>query len=105
MRLSFVGSVLNVTLTIMPGCRSERRARWPFTLISVNCVIANVFITWFSEIVIESGVTLEITVGCCSGAFGFFLEPANAAAGMISATTAHRVATQRWGLFIRLTED
>src|SRR4051812_8791513 len=101
MRLSFVGSVLKVTLTIMPGCRSERRARCPFRLISVNCVIANVFITWFSVIVIESGLTLAITVGCCSGAFGFFFELAKAGAGRISATMAERTMTWRCSLFIR----
>ena len=36
MRLAFVGSVPNVTLTVMPGFKSAAVAFWPFTVISVN---------------------------------------------------------------------
>jgi hypothetical protein len=60
-RLTFDGSVPSVMLTVMPGFNSRRhRPRWPFALISVNCVMARVLVVFASVTVIELALTLEI---------------------------------------------
>src|SRR4051794_28643978 len=55
----------------MPGLRSFTVARCPLTVISVNCVIAKVFVTLSSLTVIDCGVTLPIVVAWTSGGFAF----------------------------------
>ncbi len=99
-RLAFVGSVPRVMLTDIPGCRSASFARCPFTVISVNWVIANVFITLSSRIVIESALTLEMTVGRCWGSLGFF--PASAGADVRMRQRAESAQSWRVNLFIGL---
>src|SRR2546423_2055897 len=66
------GSIPIVTVTVMPGLRSAAVAFCPLTLISVNCVIVNVFVPFSSVTVIVFALTLAIT-GCLYGAgVGFF---------------------------------
>ena len=60
MRAARDGSVPSVMLTVIPGFKSAMLARWPFTLISVNCVIVSVLVVFLSLTVIALPVTLEI---------------------------------------------
>ena len=79
MRLSFVESVPTVILAVIPGFRSAIVALRPFTLISVNCVMANVLLALFSVTVTLFAVTAEIVGGWfCGGGDGFFFEAAKA---------------------------
>ena len=63
MRLAFAESVPSDTLTVMPGFSSAAVALRPLTLISVNCVIMNVLVTFSSFTVMLSAVTAEIVGG------------------------------------------
>ena len=60
MRAARDGSVPSVMLTVIPGFKSAMLARWPFTLISVNCVIVSVLVVFLSLTVIALPVTLEM---------------------------------------------
>ena len=77
MRLAFVGSVPRLTVTAIPGFKSATVAFWPFTTISVNWLIINVFVAAPSVTVIEVAVTLAI-VGTIGAGVGFFFEALNA---------------------------
>src|SRR5215467_3695770 len=86
MRAAWVGSVPAITLTLIPRLRSTTVAPRPFTLISVNLVIANVLLFFFCR-------TLRPPAGNAS--VKFFVRSANVDMKFVVAYFADDVAAEQ----------